>query len=196
MNDHRHAEAKEKASLIAVRLNIEQSYAEKRPRFRKRLFEYDCAEEASQSPEDEYRVGHFLVILDAALTSVEDRFTSLSRWLSVFSFLHERGKLIDACEQGHLKSQCHFYTSVMGDVDESDLEREVQRFKFIISKNKDLKNATDFLNYIFRNELQEIYPNLSIALRVLLTTPVTVATAERSFSRLKLIKKLPQINNV
>jgi len=36
--------------------------------------------------------------------------------------------------------------------------------------------------------LQEFYPNLAIALRVLLTTPVTVASAERSFSTLKLIK--------
>ena len=33
-----------------------------------------------------------------------------------------------------------------------------------------------------------MYPNLCIALRVLLTTPVSVATGERSFSKLKLIK--------
>ena len=32
------------------------------------------------------------------------------------------------------------------------------------------------------------FPNLSIALRILLTMPVTVASAERSFSKLKQIK--------
>lgn len=33
-----------------------------------------------------------------------------------------------------------------------------------------------------------MYVNLSIALRVLLTQPVTVSSGERSFSRLKIIK--------
>ena len=32
------------------------------------------------------------------------------------------------------------------------------------------------------------YPNVSIAYRILLTIPVTVASAERSFSKLKLLK--------
>jgi len=36
--------------------------------------------------------------------------------------------------------------------------------------------------------LQDIYENLAIALRILLTGPLTVATAERSFSKSKLIK--------
>jgi hypothetical protein len=32
------------------------------------------------------------------------------------------------------------------------------------------------------------YPNISIAYRILFTIPVTVASAERSFSKLKLLK--------
>jgi hypothetical protein len=32
------------------------------------------------------------------------------------------------------------------------------------------------------------YPNVSIAYRILFTVPVTVASAERSFSKLKLLK--------
>ena len=38
------------------------------------------------------------------------------------------------------------------------------------------------------NGLQELLPNLAVALRILLTVPVTVASGGRSFSRLKLIK--------
>ncbi|KAI5021813.1 hypothetical protein ZWY2020_058543 [Hordeum vulgare] len=34
----------------------------------------------------------------------------------------------------------------------------------------------------------ECYPNISIAYRILLTVPVTIASAERSFSKLKLLK--------
>ncbi|KAI4983995.1 hypothetical protein ZWY2020_040785 [Hordeum vulgare] len=34
----------------------------------------------------------------------------------------------------------------------------------------------------------DCYPNISIAYRILFTMPVTVASAERSFSKLKLLK--------
>ena len=41
---------------------------------------------------------------------------------------------------------------------------------------------------VLKTHLFELYPNVYIALRILLTCPVTVASAERSFSKLKLIK--------
>jgi len=41
---------------------------------------------------------------------------------------------------------------------------------------------------IIQNRVVELYPKCSIALRTLITMPVTVASAERSFSKLKLIK--------
>ena len=44
------------------------------------------------------------------------------------------------------------------------------------------------LSLLHNLELAEYYPNLCIALRILLTMPVTVASCERSFSTLKLIK--------
>ena len=42
--------------------------------------------------------------------------------------------------------------------------------------------------HLYLNDLQDIYRNLTIALRIFLTVPVTVATAKRSFSKLKLIR--------
>ena len=36
--------------------------------------------------------------------------------------------------------------------------------------------------------LCEIFPNVCVSLRILLTIPATVASAERSFSKLKLFK--------
>ncbi|CAK9826879.1 Zinc finger MYM-type protein 1 [Anthophora retusa] len=40
---------------------------------------------------------------------------------------------------------------------------------------------------ILRN-MHDSFPNLAISLRILLTIPISTATAERSFSKLKLIK--------
>ena len=72
--------------------------------------------------------------------------------------------------------------------------------KLIISKKKNLvevlkvlkevlqineNSPINVLNYIKR---LESFPNACIAFKILLTIPVTVASAERSFSKLKLIK--------
>jgi len=44
------------------------------------------------------------------------------------------------------------------------------------------------IDYIYKEQLLDIYGNLSIALCLLLTLTVTAAFGERSFSALKLIK--------
>jgi hypothetical protein len=46
----------------------------------------------------------------------------------------------------------------------------------------------DVLNYLCQNNLITLYPTTVVALRILLTLPVSVASGERSFSKLKLIK--------
>lgn len=60
----------------------------------------------------------------------------------------------------------------------------------ILTLFSDLKIASplDLLNVIHSNSLKDIYPNIDIALRIFLTLPVTVASCERSFSKLKIIK--------
>ena len=52
----------------------------------------------------------------------------------------------------------------------------------------DNATALQSLRYIFKFRLDGAFPNVTTALRILLTVPVTVASAERSFSKLKLIK--------
>lgn len=44
------------------------------------------------------------------------------------------------------------------------------------------------LTFLHEKKLTEIYPNMWVALRISATMAVTVAAAERSFSKLKLIK--------
>jgi len=46
----------------------------------------------------------------------------------------------------------------------------------------------DFMNYLLKTRLGEVYSNVFIALRVMLICTVTVANAERSFNKLKLTK--------
>jgi len=51
-----------------------------------------------------------------------------------------------------------------------------------------LTSALAALKYLVETKVVECYPNFYVALRTFLTIPVTEASAERSFSKLKLIK--------
>jgi len=46
----------------------------------------------------------------------------------------------------------------------------------------------DFLQLIHKTKIKDAYGNLEIILRIFCTIPVTTASAERSFSKLKIIK--------
>jgi len=53
-----------------------------------------------------------------------------------------------------------------------------------------LKTQFLLLSSTFKTRLDEVYPNVFIALRIMLNCPNTVASAERNFSKLNLIKTL------
>ena len=58
----------------------------------------------------------------------------------------------------------------------------------------DLSEEVKMLN-IINNKLSELYPSMIITLKVRATIPVTVASAEQSFSKPKLLNKLPFIDD-
>ena len=76
-----------------------------------------------------------------------------------------------------------------GDISAYDLEREITSFVgFAFVRNLHDLSAIQCLSYIHKHSLVDLYPNLSVALRILTSLPVTAASCERSFSKLKLIK--------
>lgn len=55
-------------------------------------------------------------------------------------------------------------------------------------KNHKVVHAIDILNGILSDGVENLVPNIVVAYRIFLTAPVSVASGERSFSKLKLIK--------
>ena len=69
------------------------------------------------------------------------------------------------------------------DIDDLDLFSELKVLKEVLQISEN--SPINVLNYIKR---LKSFPNACIAFRILLTIHVTVASAKRSFSKLKLIK--------
>ena len=87
-----------------------------------------------------------------------------------------------------MKSSCDHLEAALkkdgkSDIDANDLFAELKFLqKFMPKENV---GPVEVLKFIKRHDC---FPNASIAYRVLLTIPVTVASAEQSFSKLKLLK--------
>lgn len=128
-------------------------------------------------------------IVEVATESANERFNALKEYDNLFSFLYDfesnkgSGKLNESCVR--LASALTHNENV--DIDAQDLYRE---FPIIVTliKNQKITHAIGILNLIKRNDMENMVPNMVIAYRILLSMPVSVASGEHSFSKLKIIK--------
>ena len=79
--------------------------------------------------------------------------------------------------------ECFFTHETYFDIDGLDLFSELKVLKEVLHINE--SSPINVLNYIKR---LEYFPNACISFRILLTIHVTIASVERNFSKLKLIK--------
>lgn len=123
---------------------------------------------------------------------MELRFTSLNQPFEDFGFLYDLSKLKNMPEDQILK-HCNDLHNVLRVGESSDWKSPFELYEELNTLIPNLPNfiidVKQLLSYITENSLKEIYPNIYIVIRILLTIPVSTASAERSFSKLKLIKK-------
>ncbi|KAL4148716.1 hypothetical protein QTP88_002885 [Uroleucon formosanum] len=104
-----------------------------------------------------------------------------------FGFLHRIGKLKTMKNDDVLRHckdlQLILTDNDLKDIDGLDLFSELIIFRSLIDEDTNSLQALNILK-----TTNGSFPNLTIDLRIMLTIPVTSACAERSFSKLKLIK--------
>ena len=172
---------------IAIKMEIEPIFHEKRIIRRKKQFDENVNDEITQSAEESFRINYFLYIVDQAISSIESRFEQFQIYEDIFGFLFNFEKL-KALDDNSLKKYCLNLESflkhdVYYDINGLDLYSELIVLKEVVQIDEN--TPINVLNYLKR---LDSFPNAYIAYRILLTIPVTVASAERSFSKLKLIK--------
>ena len=126
---------------------------------------------------------------DRILSEITSRFTQLQAVASDFGFLD--GKVLFQTSVADLKkAAADLALKYSKDLDFTEFQLEVESFKHqarVLTSSEE-PSPLELLQLIHCLALNDVYPNIEIALRLLLTLPVTVASCERSFSKLKLIK--------
>ena len=182
-------EVLEIAKGIALEMDIGTTFRKRREIKRKRHFDenLDDTNAGTQSAEELFRISYFLPVVDQAISSLTTRFEQYQSYQQNFGFLFT-SETLQSLDDTSLKSSCDNLGAVLtkdgkSDVDANELYVELKFLQDLIPKEN--MGPVEILKFLKRHDC---FPNASIAYRVLLTIPVTVASAERSFSKLKLLK--------
>ncbi|XP_070668502.1 uncharacterized protein [Malus domestica] len=181
-------EAMNEAKKIASEMEIEPIFLDKHIIRRKKQFDESASEAATQSAIEAFRVDYFIYIVDQARTSLHIRFEQFQKYEETFGLLFNLKKLKDV-DNDSLKGFCINLEGCLkhgeySDIDGKDLFIELRILRETLPK--EINRAMEVLKYI--RQIDGCFPNAWVAYRILLTIPVIVASVDRSFSKLKLIK--------
>ena len=176
------------AKEIVAQMKIEPTFCEKRIIYRNKQFDENASEEITHSAEKSYRVYYLLYIVDQAIYSLNSIFEQFKKYEDIFGFLFDLHKLHIA-DDDCLKSCCDKLENLLRHNMDSDIDGNELFYELKIVRKclpNETKIAIEVLDYL--KMMDSCFPNVWIAYKILLTIPVTVASAKRSLSELKLIK--------
>ena len=135
-----------------------------------------------------------LACLDSLSQEIQQRFQQMSPTCDRFQFL-KPSKLLRKDTSDENESACiRKLTSAYSEINSEELVMEANRLQRSVKGVTERGVSTEscdvvnLLQWMAQCKLQETVPNLIIAIRIYLTLAVFVASCERSFSKLKLIK--------
>ena len=124
-------------------------------------------------------------LTDTAIFQLQERFKGLETVSRNFDFLQPLN-LIKYSEENIIKS-CYDFISFYSTHVSSDLTRQVLSLRDFLGKTE-MKIIKELSLYIIENDISSLFSEILTACIIFLSLPVSVASAERSFSKLKLIK--------
>jgi hypothetical protein len=173
------------SKLVANTLNISQELPEPRRKIRKRFADETPDEISLSNSENNFKQNVFYILLDCIIGNISRRYEAAYEIDETFNFLWKYNHY----EEEEIRRRSKDFVNKYKDDVSMELIDELLHLKFIHDVN--IKNDLDpflLLNKINDLKLICLFPNICIGLRIFCTLPVTVAQAERSFSRLALIK--------
>ncbi|KAE9530014.1 hypothetical protein AGLY_011476 [Aphis glycines] len=179
----------EEANIVAKSWSISTEFQNKRRKVVKKYFDELCTDMRLTCPESLFRVTIFNRALDILINQISKRFSSFHELMLNFiclqpsfltsatdlELLNETTKLVNKYDKDISKT----FTSEILAV-RSTLKNQISQ----LNSTRDLAQLLMVKNH----SLTASFPEVCTALLLFLTIPVTSASAERSFSKLKIIK--------
>ncbi|XP_022245646.1 uncharacterized protein LOC111086578 [Limulus polyphemus] len=141
--------------------------------------------DGSDEPESEFKRNVFFVVIDSVINGVSKWFDSANTINRLFCVLWQYRSMT---EEELKLARARLVDKYPDNLSES-MHEEMENLKAIHASNfgEDM-GPYQLLKTIKMYKLDGIFPNVCISLRIFCTFSATVASAERSFSKLKLIK--------
>lgn len=177
------------AVAIAQQWGVETEFRDKRSRKIKKHFDKLAEDERLSNPTMYFKTTVFYGTLDIIINKINFRFEGMNNLTSLFVVLTPEFLSSETDKQLYSKANqlCAEYDEDLS----QEFASEIQSFRLAlredINSRKSVREVADLL-FIDNFSLACSIPNVCTAYLLFLTLPVTVATAERTFSKLKLIK--------
>lgn len=181
----------DQARKLAAKWNIDPSMNTKRNRRVKTFFDELAKDYEFSDPLYSFKIKVFLKAIDILISQLNDRFKSTLRLVDTFSFLKPEN-LLEFSDEQLIDSASGFCKKYESDVTAA-LANEVICFRNFIKddiKSNKISKISQLADYLLiKNKfIASSVPNICTAFIMFITLPVTVASSERSFSKLKIIK--------
>ncbi|XP_065652950.1 zinc finger MYM-type protein 1-like [Hydra vulgaris] len=185
--------AKLEAVEIATTWQIPAIFFQKRRKIVKRHFDELSTDHRFDSSEEIFRINIFIKILDVVINQLDNKFKGMQEVVQLFSCIHPN-KLMVMKEREIISCAEAIQRKYSEDIT-TEFPLQMVMVKSMlhdeISKISSIRELADLL-IVKLSTIAASVPQVITALLLFLTLPVTVASAERSFSKLKIIKNYLQ----
>lgn len=184
-------EIKLEAIEIASKWGIDPYFKNVRHRKIKKFHDELSEDYRLTNSEENFKINTYYRVLDIISTQIKHRFQSMNHIIDKFDFLQPQNIIAKA--EAEIKNCAKLLRNHYPNDLTSAFEIEIILFKRSfgsqnqLSEIKSIKDLYIFLQ-ITNSYMALSFSEVSTALQLFLTLPVTVASAERSFSKLKIIK--------
>ena len=191
MSDYRNrfADAVAEATYISRRWGIEAKFKDTRLSKTKRHFDELAEDSRLTNAEQRFRINVFNCLIDTVTSQLTQRFTSMNHLVTKFSIIFPH--VLSSTVERDILSQATFlqkeYSSDLSEAFPLQLVTFASSLKSEIENVSSVKDLAHLL-IVDYSAMASAFTDVVTALLLFLTLPVSVATAERSFSKLRLIK--------
>ena len=179
------------AHHVATSMGIMPRFPGKRGKKRKRFHDEALDEGVEMTKESDeesdFRINVFYCTLDYIVTDMDQRFKAVKGICDTFKAILKYVSLSETELEDASKCLVQKYSLDLSCNFVSEMLHLKKIFRSTFHSEQEL-TPLNLLNEIYCKKLQPVFSEICIALRIFCTLPVTVAEAERSFSKLSNIK--------